>query len=427
MRLFVSNQTEDELYLCNLGDDSCKACACVLPFSTDKMYSLRKNSNWKISQFPMHGPREAPTEAVTVMVPHGLWRAWKPLQGLDASPWIAYYTKSDRRSCSLVVIPRRDSSSFLKGIPDSVPLSCLMLPGTHETMAFYGWPISQCQSQNRSLDIQLNAGIRVIDVRLSIIGTRLIAYHGIVSQRTPFSDILRQLHTFLSASSTCSETVVVSIKQEDNDTRRFSELVREEILASPGGLDLWYLEHRIPKLGEVRGKAVMFSRFGGQGQGWRNGAIGIHPPIWPDSERLGFTWKCKETLVRTQDWYAIPSFLWIPEKVALSTEILVPPEDSPSSVLSITFLSASSPLALPPLIARGLGWPKIRLGFEGVNARVGKWLLDRLTGPPDKDDTAGPRVRGWALMDFFQDPAGLVPLFIECNFRGRKAGEEGWF
>lgn len=78
------------------------------------------------------------------------------------------------------------------------------------------------------------------------------------------------------------------------------------------------------------------------------------------------------------------------------------------------------------MIARGLGWPKYNLGFEGVNSRVGKWLLERLTGPSQGGDDVGPRIRGWALMDFFEVPEGLVPLFIECNFRGRRLGEEGW-
>lgn len=167
--------------------------------------------------------------------------------------------------------------------------------------------------------------------------------------------------------------------------------------------------------------------------------------------------------------YNIPSFLSIPEKVALSTRILVPeihPEDSlhaphynPTYTapvpgrppLAISFLSAASfPLSLPPTIARGFGWPKFGLGVEGVNSRVGRWLLGILGGdtPPDlknkksiggeaqleekqnllSPETHEPRIRGWVLMDYFNEPekGGLVPLLVECNFRGRKAGEEGW-
>jgi len=29
-------------------------------------------------------------------------------------------------------------------------------------------------------------------------------------------------------------------------------------------------------------------------------------------------------------------------------------------------------------------------------------------------------------MDYCANPGGLLPLFVECNFRGRKEGEEGW-
>lgn len=65
------------------------------------------------------------------------------------------------------------------------------------------------------------------------------------------------------------------------------------------------------------------------------------------------------------------------------------------------------------------------LGVEGVNARVAKWLMDMLgDGTPESKE---PRIRGWALMDFYEDPEkALVPLLIECNFRGRVKGEEGW-
>ena len=191
-----------------------------------------------------------------------------------------------------------DASGSALPLPNPVLLGLITgSTGTHETMAVYGWPITQCQT--RPLDTQLHAGIRVIDIRLSIIEGRLIAYHGIWPQVTPFADVLHTLYNFLTSPATASETVVVSIKQEDSDTERFPKLVHDEIMASPGGLEMWFLDHRIPCLGEVRGKAVMFRRFGGN---WEKGANGICPPIWPDSAREGFEWECDATLVRTQDW-----------------------------------------------------------------------------------------------------------------------------
>ncbi|KAE9398340.1 PLC-like phosphodiesterase [Gymnopus androsaceus JB14] len=311
-------------------------------------------------------------------------------------------------------------------MPDAASLYSLMLPGTHDTMAFYGWIISQCQSIETPLDLQLRNGIRVLDIRLAVIEGQLIAYHGIYPEKTPFQEILLR------------ETLVMSIKQEDYNTTPlplFSRLVREEFAAAPGGMDILFLENRIPKLGEVRGKVILLSRFGGNGAEWENGleGLGIHPTTWPDSEKEGFTWECKDVHVRTHDWYAIPSFLYIPEKVSLATNFLLPPpNDDIRPTLSIVYTSAASfPLAAPKTVAQGFGWPKWGLGVEGVNSRVGKWVLDALSGDSDKcmdmEKPREPRLRGWVLMDFYDRPEhSLVDLLVECNFRGRRSGEEGW-
>ena len=147
-------------------------------------------------------------------------------------------------------------------------------------MAFYGWPIAQCQSIDTPLSVQLESGIRVLDIRLALVKDRLIAYHGITPQRTPFHDILTTMHAFLTAPASSRETLVVSIKQEDFATTpapKFSAAVHTEMFSGPGGKEMWYLENRIPRLGEVRGKAVLFSRFGGNCDGWDGGGLGSIP------------------------------------------------------------------------------------------------------------------------------------------------------
>lgn len=98
----------------------------------------------------------------------------------------------------------------------------------------------------------------------------------------------------------------MSIKQEGfaaTPDPIFSRLVREEIFAAPGGRDMWFLQNRVPRLGEVRGKIAMFSRFG-DGIGWEGGmeGLGIHPYTWANSEKLRFTWQCKNTIVQMHDW-----------------------------------------------------------------------------------------------------------------------------
>ena len=205
-------------------------------------------------------------------------------------------------------------------------------------MAFYGWPISQCQTA--PLSTQLKDGIRVIDVRLAVIPPpirgaaplgvvqNLIAYHGVFPQRTPFTSILNDVYQFLSSEDGRSETIVMSIKQEDHSStpsQFFSEMVRNAVMAGSGGWDdsktstqgvnrgMWFLENRIPTLGEVRGKVILFSRFGGDGAGWPQGleGLGIHPTTWPDSKKEGFEWVLKSTRVRTQDWHVFFIFTFV--------------------------------------------------------------------------------------------------------------------
>lgn len=369
------------------------------------------------------------------------------------------------RETHLLFLRARDMSSFLSETDDERLLSDVVLPGTHDSVSFYGWPVAQCQSPDQPLFNQLMSGIRALDVRQAVVDGVLIAYHGIAPQRTSFSAILHTLYHFLREHP--RECLVVSVKQEDSANtppRVFSRLVREEIERSQGGMGMWWLENRIPRLGEVRGRCIMFSRFGGDGREWEGGleGLGIHPTIWPDSKQEGFEWDLKGTTVRTHDWYSIPSLLSLPEKTSLCIENLVPPPTDPPT-LGITFLSAAGgPLSLPPFCALGFGWPRWGLGVEGINARVGRWLIDRLTASGDRlDDTDSEKiqwstasnyseaqllggrrtqsvdgsadievetlaggledsklpVRGWVYMDYFAEPdGGIVPLLVENNF-----------
>lgn len=95
----------------------------------------------------------------------------------------------------------------------------------------------------------------------------------------------------------------------------------------------------------------------------------------------------------------------------------------PASNLTISFSSAASiPLAVPPLIANGFGWPRWGLGFRGVNDRLKDWLLDRLERAgrlrdqrADKEvqDELG-MLRGIIPMDFYKK-SGLVELMVAVN------------
>ncbi|TRM59862.1 PLC-like phosphodiesterase [Schizophyllum amplum] len=184
------------------------------------------------------------TRATTIAMP-----SWRSIEVSEDCPWRVYCRKIRRHHRILYLFPRRDTAAFLSDMHDGCPLSSLLLPGTHDSMAFYGWPIAQCQAIDTPLAVQLRSGIRVLDIRLALVGDRLIAYHGITPQRTSFQDILATMHEFLTAPASCRETLVISLKQEDFATTpavAFSAAVHAEMFSGPGGPDMWFWRTGFP-------------------------------------------------------------------------------------------------------------------------------------------------------------------------------------
>jgi 1-phosphatidylinositol phosphodiesterase len=95
--------------------------------------------------------------------------------------------------------------------------------------------------------------------------------------------------------------------------------------------DIWFLENRVPTLGEVRGKAIIMGRFwcsepsqfrcdyadivGPDDDSWENG-MGWRIPDWGPPVK-GLEFDCGGTKGILQDWYGMSSFLDIPEKFAI--------------------------------------------------------------------------------------------------------------
>ncbi|KAG8970823.1 hypothetical protein FRC03_000040 [Tulasnella sp. 419] len=423
---------------------------------------------------------------------------------VEPSELVVYYAKVSNHTKRLIIFSNRDLSCFMRDLPDSTHLSEVVIPGTHDSVSFYGWPFAQCQNPRNRLLRQLESGVRFVDVRLSVVNNALISYHGPIKQHTLFTDIVDTLYNFLRSERGKDECIVMSIKQEDfakTPWQLFSDLVRQvvyhrgdedgtskagqQVTSVPKSLakrsaqstgkdqppptpnpessarkskDMWWLQNRVPTLGEARGKIIMFSRFGVDGTGWDDGleGLGIHPTNWPNSRKEGFEWVCKDTTFKMHDWYDIKTFFKTPEKFVLSSDVLKMPLPSlpeaslvePNALpipfpspkqytLPFSYTSASSiPLALPSTIACGFGiW---KWGFDGVNARLGEWLLKytanhqiQRSGISETPDEAGEKkplttvkdqgttdtqIRGWVLMDYLDEPAGVGRLLVELNF-----------
>lgn len=166
-------------------------------------------------------------------------------------------------------------------LPDTALLSSLCVPGTHETLARYGYPISTCQNESATVSIQLAAGIRFLDVRLVAKGKgdaskqRCLAYHGISDQRIDLAEVLQQCWAFLDGVGK-KEVIMMSIKSEADAAAM--QACFEQVYLNPTR-SRWLLDARVPTLGQARGKIVLMSRYGSS----NDQVGGIHPSYWPNN------------------------------------------------------------------------------------------------------------------------------------------------
>lgn len=159
------------------------------------------------------------------------------------------------------------SSEWMKGLDDDMPLSEVVLPGTHDSatknvqLAYF----SKCHA----LDIseQLEAGFRYLDIRLGANKDKLRLMHGFTNCTTSgwpwagtlmFDDVLDSCYAFLRQHP--SEAVVFAVKQEygSETPEQFEALLKSYIDRNP---DAWLLTDRVPTVGEARGKLVLLRHY----------------------------------------------------------------------------------------------------------------------------------------------------------------------
>lgn len=172
-------------------------------------------------------------------------------------------TSGDAESAScLQVYDRPPAAQWMSALSDSLRLSSLFLAGTHDSAARFGWPFASCQSLFATLRRQLEDGIRFLDLRFALReGGVLVCCHGPLVQLLTARGALLTIYEFLDRNP--RETVIVSIKQEaggPDERIHFAESVMRLIETDR---ERWHTEaQRVPTLGEVRGRCVLFSRFG---------------------------------------------------------------------------------------------------------------------------------------------------------------------
>ena len=178
-------------------------------------------------------------------------------------------------------VPESKAGDWLGQMSDLTLIKDISLPGSHDTMALYSIGDLAGRCQSLSLASQLEAGVRFLDIRLQNQNDTLKAVHGIVDEKEKFPSIVNTIDTFLTEHPT--EFVIVSIKEEEKakgGTKDFETLVVDSLT------EKWYTGNVMPSaLGEVRGKAILLSRYADSKfgvpayEGWQDNATFALPNL----------------------------------------------------------------------------------------------------------------------------------------------------
>lgn len=190
------------------------------------------------------------------------------------------------------------AADWMKYASDDLYISQLSIPGTHDS-GTKECAMGQCQG--KTIEWQLEHGVRFLDIRL-VIGDSvddLRVYHGEFSAELNFGDVMKTVKTFLEENP--SECIIMSIKNEKGDReqhgKNFDEYLEEKYIENSDWKDLFYTKTSIPKLSEARGKVVLLRRYG-------NSSLGLNASSgWTDKGK-DITINKGTYKIRVQDYYS---------------------------------------------------------------------------------------------------------------------------
>jgi 1-phosphatidylinositol phosphodiesterase len=189
------------------------------------------------------------------------------------------------------------TSDWMADLDDSRGLAELSIPGTHDTGALFERYLGLTKTQELTLEEQLAAGVRYLDIRCRHVESSFLIYHGAWDQNLTYDQVLETLFAFLDAHP--DEVVIVSVMEETaplNPTRSFEATFVDYVSRAP---ERWWLDARLPTLGEARGKLVLLRRFVASAA-----SLGIDATAWPDNSRVIFSID-NAASVRIQDAYLV--------------------------------------------------------------------------------------------------------------------------
>lgn len=243
---------------------------------------------------------------------------------------------------------RTATRDWMSRLPDDRLLSEITLPGTHDTGARHGGIMVECQSW--SIQDQLDAGIRYLDIRCRHTHDAFRIHHGFADQNLTFDEVMKTCTGFLAAHP--KEALVMRIKEEykpEANTRPFAETFAASILPYRG---FWRIDAAIPRLKEARGKIVL---------------------ITEHSRQLGgIPWES----VSLQDDYEVPTIADISAKSDKVRAKLDEAKSGPAGTLYVNHCSGTGlGGSAPAVVARQVNGETLK-HIRGIKGRYGIVILD---------------------------------------------------
>lgn len=235
------------------------------------------------------------------------------------------------------------SADWMSSLDGSRKLHTFSLPGSHDSCAYTVDDVL-ARTQNATLEAQLQAGVRVLDIRCRHENDTFAIYHGGISLGMTFDRVIDICTRFLAGHP--RECLVMSIKEEwaaNACSRTFVQTFDEYV--SRHASVRWHLSPIAPTLDAARGSIVLLRRFAS------GRPLGIDLTAWPDNST--FVIDDAPTRFTIQDEFRVPVRASIEYKWrAVETMLEIAPDAMPTR-WAINFCSGTGMSAPPHWVAYG--------------------------------------------------------------------------
>lgn len=187
--------------------------------------------------------------------------------------------------------------SYMTNLPDSMLLSDVCMPGTHDSLAYNASArvvIEWARCQNKNIKEQLDMGVRFLDIRLD---KNWGGKHGDIALPHNMSHVIKYCREFFKESP--KETIIMRLKH-DSEKGKFKDFEDGYTKHIDKNKDMFWKrgdDLKIPALGQCRGKIVVLDQL--------NKCGSISHMVY--NKGFGFLWN-NHDIFAIQDEYNNPGF-----------------------------------------------------------------------------------------------------------------------